>query len=378
MTALSDDDFIHLFTQLVQIPGPSLQEKNVADFIRQSLEGLPFQVEMDDTGAILGGNSGNLIVRPHHLDPSKPVRVYMAHMDTVRDTSGIGVLRQEGRICSDGSSQLGADNRAGVAVLLRLLKEWKRWEGAQLNYMVVFTVAEEIGLKGAEHLDLSAYEVEGVFVFDSSKRPGHYIRECAGKYRFDVHVKGRAAHSAVAPEEGISAIMVAADALREVRIGRLSEMTTINIGRIAGGEANNIVAPSCLVSGEVRAETMEEVGEHLDHIERAFREAAERAGASVEMVRTKDFAPYVISAGSLVVRALEEALRRAGRSVQPLRYSGGSDANVMNEKGYQAVNIGIGAQKPHADDEFILEDDLHAAYRIAGALMDLHAAAVSL
>ncbi|MCH8523141.1 MAG: M20/M25/M40 family metallo-hydrolase [Balneolales bacterium] len=372
MSTTSTEALIQLFTELVRIPGISLQEQNVALFIRECLADLPFRVEMDDAGATLGGNTGNLIVKPHHLDVTKPVRVYMAHMDTVRDTSGIGIIRQDGRITSDGTSQLGADNRAGVAVLMHLLLNHSRWQDHNLNYLVVFSVAEEIGLKGAELMDLSGYDVEGVFVFDSSKRPGAYIRDCAGKFRFEAEIMGRAAHSAVAPEEGISAIMVAAEALRDVRIGRLNEMTTINIGRITGGEANNIVAPSCLVTGEVRSETMQEVAAHLDSIEASFQKAASRAGATLTFTRTKDFAPYALPEGSIVVLAVEEAIRRAGLTVQPLRYSGGSDANVMNEKGFKAVNIGIGAQKPHADDEFILEEDLTAAYVIAEHLMDLH------
>jgi len=373
MSTASNEDLIHLFTQLVRIPGISLNEQNVASFIRERLEGLPFSIEMDDAGPKLGGNTGNLIIRPNHFDASKPVRVYMAHMDTVRDTTGIKVIRDARRITSDGTSQLGADNRAGIAVLLTMLLHHEQWQQHKLNYMVVFTVAEEIGLKGAEILDLGAYEIEGVFVFDSSKRPGAYIRDCAGKFRFEAQIKGRAAHSAVAPEEGVSAIMVAAQALRDVHIGRLNEMTTINVGRISGGEANNIVAPSCMVTGEVRSETMEEVATYLDSIESAFERAGDEAGASVNFIRTKDFAPYSLLDGSIVVMAVEEAIRRAGVPLQPLRYSGGSDANVMNEKGYQAVNIGIGAQKPHADDEFILEEDLQTAYTIAANLMDLHA-----
>ena len=166
--------------------------------------------------------------------------------------------------------------------------------------------------------------------------------------------------------------MVAAEALQGVTIGKLDEMTTINVGTIHGGEANNIVAPLCVVTGEVRSETMDAVATHLDRIETAFATACERHGASLEFIRTKDFAPFDLDPDSLLVRTLEEAIHRAGAAVDPLRYSGGSDANVLNERGYAAVNIGIGAQKPHADDEFILEEDLVTAWRIAQNLMIMH------
>ncbi|KPP94628.1 MAG: peptidase T-like protein [Bacteroidetes bacterium HLUCCA01] len=365
----NNETLIQLFIELAGIPGKSLNEAALAAHIRRRLDGLPFTVETDDAGRALGGNTGNLLIKPAHFDPAKPVRVYMAHMDTVRDTTGIGILRDKGKITSDGTSQLGADNRAGVAVLLQLLLDVTL---SPPNYMVVFTIAEEIGLKGAELLDFGGLDVEAVFVFDSSRRPGAYIRTCAGKFRFEARIKGRAAHSAVAPQEGISAIMVAAEALQGVTIGKLDEMTTINVGTIHGGEANNIVAPLCVATGEVRSETMDAVATHLDRIETAFATACERHGASLEFIRTKDFAPFDLDPDSLLVRTLEEAIHRAGAAVDPLRYSGGSDANVLNERGYAAVNIGIGAQKPHADDEFILEEDLVTAWRIAQNLMIMH------
>jgi tripeptide aminopeptidase len=362
-----DESLIALFTELVLVPGTSKNERLVADFIKGKLRNLPFTVQEDGSGTAIGGNTGNLIITPDHFDPALPARIFMAHMDTVRRTDGIRVIREHGKITSDGSSQLGADNRAGLAVLLhKLMKSG----GGKLNYMVIFTIAEEIGLVGASHLDLSPYNVEAAFVFDSSRRPGAYIRECAGKYQFDITVKGRAAHSAVAPSEGISAIMVAARGLSGIRTGQIDPMTTINIGFVEGGEAMNIVAPKCVVRGEVRSTTYEAIEGHLDTIEEAFRVAADRAGASVVMQRHKDFAPYSLPGDSVAVTEVERAILAAGLQVDPLRYTGGSDANVLNDKGYHAVNIGIGAQKPHADDEFILEEDLMAASRIAKALFE--------
>jgi len=360
-----NESLVNLFTELVLVPGISRQERRVADFIREKLSGLPFTVREDAAGTAIGGDTGNLFIIPDHFDPAQPARVFMSHMDTVRRTDGIRVIRENGKITSDGSSQLGADNRAGVAVLLNMLMEAV---GGKHNYMVIFTIAEEIGLVGASHLDLSPYIIEAVFVFDSSRRPGAYIRECAGKYQFDVEVKGRAAHSAVAPSEGISAIMVAAAALSRIQTGQIDPMTTINIGFIEGGEAMNIVAPKCVVRGEVRSISYEAIEGHLDTIEQAFRSVADEAGAGVEMHRHKDFAPYSLSGDSVAVMEVERAIREAGLVVDPLRYTGGSDANVLNDKGFDAVNIGIGAQKPHADDEFILEEDLMAASRIARAL----------
>jgi tripeptide aminopeptidase len=370
---IASESLISLFSELVLVPGTSRDEQRVAAWVRQRLAGLPFDISEDASGAAIGGNTGNLIIKPRHFDPTRPVQVYFAHMDTVRNTSGIQVVRRDGRLTSDGSCQIGADNRAGMATLLHTLEHHAEWERLGVNYMVVFTIAEEIGLLGATHIDLSAYNVEAAYVFDSSRRPGTYIRDCAGMYQFEVQVHGRAAHSAVNPEEGISAIMVAAKAIAQIEIGKIADMTTVNIGKISGGEATNVVTPLCKVIGEVRSTTTERIMEYLRGIQQIFENVAAQHGARITMTWHKEFPPYVHGADAPIVRNIEAALHSAGLTPDPLRYTGGSDANVLNEKGLASVNIGIGAQKPHADDEFILEEDLIAAARIAAALMRQHA-----
>jgi len=326
----------------------SLKEHKIAAFIREQLSGMPFDIIEDHAGEKLGGTTGNLIVVPHHVDRTAPVDVFMAHMDTVRDTSLIKVVEKEGRLQSDGTSQLGADNRAGVALVMDLLSEWERWKQLERNYIAVFTIAEEIGLKGAGELDLSGFNVRAVWVFDSAKRPGAYIKECVGNYE----------------EAGISAIMVAAEALSKFKIGRLAEMTTVNIGSIHGGMATNVVAPECVVQGEVRAVDDDEILRLLKETRDLFESVGASYGAGVEFRTVREFGPYAHSDGSTMVHRIEQALKGAGLVVNPLRYTGGSDANVLNSRGFPAINIGIGAQNPHADDEFILIEDLHASSRV--------------
>lgn len=366
---MSNQPIVDLFTKLVKIQGVSLQELKVADFVRDFLKDMPFEISEDDAGKKLGGSTGNLIIRPEHADLNKPLRVFMAHMDTVRDTSVIEVINENGKIQSDGSCQLGADNRAGVSIVLDLLSDWKRWEESGINYMAVLTIAEEIGLKGAYALDLSGYPIESVWVFDSSKRPGAYIRDCAGMYLFDATFIGKAAHSAVNPEAGINAIKAASAAVLKMPMGKIADMTTVNVGKISGGIATNVIPPKCTVFGEVRAVSEERIKQLLEEIRVIFEETAMEFGATVEFESEVEFGPYSFNPESSMVRKIEKAIVDAGLELDPLRYTGGSDANALNQNGVPAINIGIGAQNPHADDEFILVEDLLAARQIAINLM---------
>lgn len=366
---MNKEPIVDLFTNLVKIQGVSLQEHQVALFIRNFLKDMPFEISEDGAGQKLGGTTGNLIIRPRHTDLSRPLKVFMAHMDTVRDTSVIEVINENGKIQSDGSCQLGADNRAGVAIVLDLLSSWKRWEDEGINYMVVLSIAEEIGLKGAYELNLSNYDIESVWVFDSSKRPGAYIRDCAGMFLFDATFIGKAAHSAVNPDAGINAIKMASDAIIRMPMGKIADMTTINVGKIEGGIATNVIPPKCTVHGEVRAVSEAEIHRLLAEIKLIFEQTAEEYGAKVEFKIEKEFGPYSFAPDSKMVRSIERAILDAGLTLEPLRYTGGSDANALNENGVPAINIGIGAQNPHADDEFILVEDLLAARQIAINLM---------
>jgi tripeptide aminopeptidase len=210
--------------------------------------------------------------------------------------------------------------------------------------------------------------VKSVYVFDCSRRPGIYIRECVGLTGFTARFIGRAAHAGVAPEEGINAIALSAAAISKVRLGRVEPDTTVNIGKIRGGEAVNVVPDVVTIEGEVRSFSLERIRQEVETIHETFERSVGQTG-SIRFESTQSFGPYVHKADSPAVVHLEEAMRSAGLEPQPIRYMGGSDANVFNAAGIPAVNIGIGAQKPHSVDEFFLLEDLVSSSRIIRELV---------
>lgn len=358
------ETLLQIFAELSAISAVSKEERPVNEYIRKSLSGLPLTIEEDDAGDQIEGNSGNLLIYPESFNKDKPAIMLMAHMDTVRPTGNSRILRKHDRIISDGSGQIGADNRMGVTVLLKLLKEWEEQGLSDLNAVICFTVAEEIGLLGSYHLSVPE-NVERAFVFDSSKRPGTYIQRCAGMYLFDVEVIGKSAHSAVQPEEGVNAIEVTSQAISKLKFGRISPEVTSNIGMIEAGTATNLIPGSCVVHGEVRAMSVQAIHDLLDLYKKAFEYEAKQLSASVNWTQKKDFSPYEVDPESNQIALLHEAMKRAHLSPDPITYTGGSDANVLNEKGVSAVNLGIGAQNPHSDKEFILYEDFTSTLNLA-------------
>jgi tripeptide aminopeptidase len=340
----------------------------MADFVRERLKDLPVRVLEDGAAAAVGGDSGNLLCVPDRFDPVSPAVALFAHLDTPRPTEGVSPRVLEDRITSDGSTILGVDNRAGTSVLLFTLREWLQSDHPG-NFIVVFTVGEELGMLGAKQLDLGPYNVRMGFVFDCSKRPGVYIGSAVGCSLYTATFLGRASHAGVAPEKGVHAIRAAAEAVASIPSGRLSPTMTANIGTIQGGSATNIVPESCSLEGEVRGFDPSAIEAFVRETGDTFSRLAASHGASVRYETSVDFAPFVLDRNSELVRCTETVLRRAGLTPQPIEYLGGSDANTFNEKGIPSVNLGIGAQNPHGNDEFILLEDLHKAVQIASGII---------
>lgn len=358
MKHIITDSLVDDFCTLARIEGTSLKERKVADYIKQQLEPLNIRV-IEQSLPDVESNTGNLICIPAETDLNKPVTFLAAHMDTVRPTGKLKPVIKDGVITTDGTTILGADNRAGVAALLYMLRTAREKRLRMNNIVVLFTVAEEIGMVGARKLDLSEFpSIERVFVFDCSKRPGIFIQHCYGCLKFYVTVQGRPAHAGVAPEKGVNAIAIAADIISQLGQGRLEDGATFNIGTIRGGDATNVVSSEVMFDGEIRGPSMDVIERHLARLRETAVNTADRYGGKVELETSLAFAPFYIDPSSDHYKAAGEIIRKAMLEPNPIRYTGGSDANAFNAQEIPAINFGIGAQQPHSNEEFIYIEDL--------------------
>ena len=354
---------IDLFVQLAKIEGLSKNERAVADFVTQFLKRLGLEVIEDDAATITQGNSGNLMARCN----GGGTLALMSHMDTARSTQELIPVITEERICSDGSTILGADNRAGIAAILfaveRIIKS-----NTNPAFTLAFTVCEETTLDGSQHIKFPK-ETKAIFVFDSSKSPGQFIYKSYGAKCFEIEIIGKAAHAGIAPEKGISSIEVASKAISELKFGRIDEITTANIGTISGGTATNVVAEKTFLKGEIRSLKKE----NIDHIEKeifeGFNRTVKKYGAKFTYTSQWEFQPYQINTDDYIYSMISHAIKKSALEPEPVITAGGSDANSLNSRGITAVNIGIGAQNPHANNEFILIKDLIKASEIAEKLI---------
>jgi len=346
------------FLQLVEINGPSGRERDVADFLKRELNLLGLAVEEDEAGDSFGGTSGNLIARKTGTNPEAAPILLCAHMDTIQPTEGIRSVIVDGTISTDQSTILGADDRAGVAIVLEVLELLAEKKLPHGPIEVIFTVGEEIGMRGSKHLRVDALASRMGFVFDSSAPPGSIIVEAPGSVVFEIRVVGKAAHAAVSPEKGINAIQVASRIVADLPLGRFGETGTVNIGLIQGGKAINIVPDEVFLKGEVRSPIETELREKIAHIEEQFVRQAKNAGAQVEFKSHRKYSGFRLSEDEAVVRMAARAMTNAGLQPSMIRYPGGSDANIFNEKGIRTVNLGVGFSNVHSPSESIPVENL--------------------
>ena len=381
MAALEHDRLKTLFLELVQIDSLSRHEQAVALRLQREVESAGATCRYDSAGEKVRGNSGNLIAKIPGNVAGAPPFLLAAHMDTVAPGEGVKPIVEGDVIRTDGSTVLGGDDKSGCAVICEVLHRLREKEIAHGPIEAVFTICEEIGLQGARNLDLGLIAAKEGLVYDSDA-PGHLVIRAPSAVSISFTVKGLEAHAGVAPERGLSAIKIAAAAIAGMRLGRIDDETTANLGVIKGGRAGNIIPGEVAVRGEVRSRNAAKLQGQIDHMIGCFKAAV--AGASV-MVDGTSYAATLehsvhraydgmdIPDDAPLVRKVIEAARRIGRVLEPQGTGGGCDANILNQRGIVAANVGTGMREIHTTREWLDVNDMIAAVDLTLEVLKIHA-----
>lgn len=370
-----------LFLELVRIDSLSRREGDVALRIKRELESAGASCLFDQAGEQVKGNTGNLIGRLAGTLSGVPPLLLCAHMDTVVPGEGVKPVVEGDIIRSDGTTVLGGDDKSGCAIICEVLHQLRDQRIAHGPIDVVFTICEEVGLLGAKHLDLSAIAAREGLVYDSDS-PGYLFVRAPGAYHVRFTVRGLEAHAGMAPERGISAIKVAAEAIAAMRLGRIDEETTANLGVIQGGRALNIVPNEVSVRGEARSRDEAKLLRQVQHMVDCFKQAVARASitvdgapqqAALEYATSPEYEAMNVADDAPIVRKVVEAARRTGRVVKPEAMGGGCDANILNRRGLVVANLGTGMRDIHTVREWLDVGDMVATAEVSLELIKVQA-----
>lgn len=360
------------FSRLAAISSPSFHEGEIAAYLYQRFSAMGAQVEIDDAATKVKGESGNLIARFAGTAPERDPLLLSAHMDTVSPAQGVEPVLVDGVFRSAGETILGADDKSGIAQIIEAIETLQDNGIAYPPLEVVISVCEEVGLLGAKHLDYSQLKARRGLVLDTTG-VGSVARKapCANRLRFVVD--GIEAHAGLDPEHGISAIVVASQAIARMKLGRIDGETTANIGVISGGQATNIIPKQVQFMGEARSFDAEKLQRQTEHMTQCLYDAADASAveirgkqcrAQVQVQVTSDYPVMNVPPEALVLQRLSQAAADLDQTLSVGFSGGGSDANIFNEHGIETANLASGMQQVHSVDEFILVDDLVSVCRL--------------
>lgn len=345
------------FLDLVRIDSPSGSEAACAAYCRDALETAGCSVRFDDSAAVTGSDVGNLIAELSGTVDG--TLVLSAHMDCVEPCIGVEPVISDGYVVSAGDTILGADDKAGLAAAIECVRVLASAE-RRPTIRCIFTVQEEVGLRGAKELDVADVEGDVCLVLDADGTPGGIVRAAPTHYTFAAEFTGRAAHAGVSPEKGISAMRMAADAVSRLPIGRVDEESTANVGSIKGGAATNVITARVDITGECRSLDRAKAEALRERMDSTMRAAADEVGGEVRISWTREYEGFAVEEDAFAVGVVKTACGDVGLEPRLFSSGGGSDANIIAALGVPTLALSCGMSGVHGTGEEIAVVDLEA------------------
>lgn len=347
----NQERIIKEFLELVRVDSETKQETKIAKVLKDKFENLGLEVIEDDSKDKTGHGAGNLICTLKGTVSDVDPIYFTSHMDTVVPGKNIKPTIKDGYIVTDGTTILGADDKAGIAGILEAIRVIKEENIEHGDIQFIITAGEESGLVGAKELDMSLIHAKYGYAIDSDGQVGNIIVAAPTQAKVNAIIKGKTAHAGVAPEKGVSAITIAAKSIAKMPLGRIDEETTANIGRFEGGSQTNIVCDHVEILAEARSLIRDKMKAQVEKMKSAFEETAAQMGGSANVEVKVMYPGYKHGAGDHVVEIARKAAKKIGRESKLLQSGGGSDANIIAGHGIPTVNLAVGYEEIHTTNE---------------------------
>jgi len=332
--------------ELVGLPSTPGHEEQVRAYLEQRLAALGLTTHIDATGNLIATLPGE--GRPLLLN---------AHMDRVPPGRGHKPVLREGVLYSDGTTNLGADDAAGIAVILEVLTRLAQQTLSHPPLVVVFTVQEEVGMKGAADFDPEPWQVTDGIVFDNAFEAGVVVSKGAAYEAFDVEITGRTGH----PGKDLAHTINALEIFRRTPYPHGSfaqDQTRILAGRISGGSARNAIPATVHVEGELRSFEMPDIRNgYMNYIRDVFEQTARRYGGSAEVSFKTHTTGYIVAGDEPLLNVYRAVLAQRNVQLQMRPTFIGSDASSFRPR-VKAFTISTGVMNEHSSEEYVALEPL--------------------
>ncbi len=361
---INEKRLIENFIRLTAIDAESGEEAEMRAYLIGALARLGISPETDETG--------NLFARIPGTVAGEPL-LFSAHMDTVCPGRGKkAVIHTDGRITSDGTTVLGADDDSGIAAILEALTVIRENALPHPDIELLFTVDEERFCLGSVRFDYTKLRAKTAYILDLAAPVGSAAIAAPTLLSLEITISGRASHAGFEPEKGVNALSIAAGVLARLKTGHIAPDTTVNFGTIEGGTGQNIVPALICISGEVRSMCHETAMNEASSIAEAFRKAAEKAGGSARVVVEERIHAYRISEDEPVISHFRAAMSALGWGEPTLVETfGGSDNNQFVSHGLRGVVLASPMTRAHTTEEYAEVSELVKSAELVLKLMTM-------
>ena len=363
---MNRERILNEFVTLTGFDSESYNEAEIREYLKEKLNKLGLLVSEDKAGniyAILPGEKEQQAI------------LFSSHMDTVSPGNGkkaiIKKIDGQEVITSDGNTVLGADDVSGIVSIIEALTVIKEKSISHPDIEVIFSVAEEPYCRGMSAFDMSKVKAKKGYVLDLTGKIGTAAYEAPTIVEIGIEITGKSAHAGFAPEDGINALSIAANALAKLPTGHIYDDTTLNFGLINGGTGVNVVPEKIKIKGEIRSLTYERIEETEERILSIFEEAAANStGAKADIKYTEKIRGYKIDKDAEVIRDYERAIKSVGIDEATLISTfGGSDANPLNQAGIQTIVLSCAMENVHTTQEYAVVSELIKSAEVTLKLM---------
>lgn len=372
---VNKERLLDTFLSLTGIDSESYHERSMADYLKKELEALGISMQEDDAGETLGKvykkasgeegePAGNLRAfvpgtMESRKENEKHALLFCAHMDTVSPGKGKKAqVHENGRITSDGTTVLGADDASGIAEILEVLHMLKETETVHPDIEILFTAAEEPYCQGSRLVDFGKFHARTAYILDMSGDVGTAALAAPAIYSLYIRVHGKSAHAGFCPEEGIHAIYIASKAIAALPYGHVEEDTTLNLGMIQGGSGKNIVPDEVYLTGEIRSMDSGKAECWTSRVREMFERCAKEAGGRIEFRAEKEFDAYRVEETAVAPCLLKKAAERLKLPVKFVETFGGSDNNNFHSNGIEGIVLANAMEAVHTVREHTHIDDM--------------------
>ena len=362
---MNKERLLNTFLDLVKIYSPSRNEINVMKYITEKLEKLGVKYILHDHSAEYGGNTPVIISKlEKNCDDTNLEAISLsAHMDVVEPSKDLDVYVEDGLVKTRTETTLGGDDKGGVAIILETFESLVENNLPHNDVFAVITPSEEVGLLGAKSIKWEEIPDEftpakDMLVLDNGGGADLVAVEGPCMYKINVHYEGASAHAGIEPEKGRSAILAMSNAIAKMRIGRLNDYTTSNIGSIISEFPTNVVPKDCKIRMEVRCLNEDEAKENVDNYVDIFEKTAKEFEVKCNIDIEYDYPPLKQIDGNVLLNRVLDAYNKVGVVAKPIKIGGGCDGNIYLKNGFNSVILGVGMYKIHTIEEYLVISDM--------------------